>query len=91
MQAYGQKNEIGISEVSINMRQKTDDMRLVADLADAGQVRQAIEFSGTGSSRRDRVVDSRKSLASELPVQEGGMPRRRCRPPAGKDGRKQMT
>ena len=53
MQAYGAKSEIQISEVNINMRQKTDDMRLVADLADAGQIRQAIDVLG------DRVVQSK--------------------------------
>ena len=88
MQAYGQKNEIGISEVSINMRQKTDDMRLVADLADAGQVRQAIEVLG------DRVIQSKDRVETaakawlELPVDKRDAT---TLLPSGREGRAQAN
>src|SRR3546814_11530869 len=42
MQARAIQDQLPVSEVNINMRQKTEEMRLVADLADAGNVRGAI-------------------------------------------------
>src|SRR3546814_15038966 len=36
MQARAIQDQLPVSEVNINMRQKTEEMRLVADLADAG-------------------------------------------------------
>lgn len=50
------RDRLGLSEVNINMRQKTDDMRLVADLADAGNVRGAIAVLG------DRVIVSKDRI-----------------------------
>ena len=52
MQARAIQDQLPISEVNINMRQKTEEMRLVADLADAGNVRGAIAILG------DRVIES---------------------------------
>src|SRR3546814_14821734 len=52
MQARAIQDQLPVSEVNINMRQKTEEMRLVADLADAGNVRGAIAILG------DRVIDS---------------------------------
>ena len=52
MQARAIQDQLPVSEVNINMRQKTEEMRLVADLADAGDVRGAIAILG------DRVIES---------------------------------
>lgn len=52
MQARAIQDQLPVSEVNINMRQKTEEMRLVADLADAGNVRGAIAILG------DRVIES---------------------------------
>lgn len=52
MQARAIHDQLPVSEVNINMRQKTEEMRLVADLADAGNVRGAIAILG------DRVIES---------------------------------
>lgn len=52
MQARAIQDQLPVSEVNINMRQKTTEMRLVADLADAGNVRGAIAVLG------ERVVES---------------------------------
>lgn len=52
MQARAIQDQLPVSEVNINMRQKTEEMRLVADLADAGNVRGAIAILG------ERVVES---------------------------------
>src|SRR3546814_12831586 len=52
MQARAIQDQLPVSEVNINMRQKTEEMRLAADLADAGNVRGAIAILG------DRVIDS---------------------------------
>src|SRR3546814_13895732 len=52
MQARAIQDQLPVSEVNINMRQKTEEMRLVADLADAGNVRGAIALLA------DRVLDS---------------------------------
>jgi len=52
MQARAIQDQLPVSEVNINMRQKTEEMRLVADLADAGNVRGAIAVLG------DRVIES---------------------------------
>ena len=57
MQARAIHDQLPVSEVNINMRQKTEDMRLVADLADAGNVRAAISILG------DRVVVSKDRIA----------------------------
>lgn len=56
------RDRLGLSEVNINMRQKTDDMRLVADLADAGNVRGAIAVLGERViETEDRVGDAAKA------------------------------
>jgi len=57
MQASARSNGQQVSDVNLNMRQKTDDMRLVADLADAGNIRGAIDVMG------DRVVESNDRVA----------------------------
>lgn len=57
MQARAIQDQLPVSEVNINMRQKTEDMRLVADLADAGNVRGAIAILG------DRVIESKTRIA----------------------------
>src|SRR3546814_14535400 len=59
MQARAIQDQLPVSEVNINMRQKTEEMRLVADLADAGNVRGAIAILG------DRVIESDNRIRSE--------------------------
>src|SRR3546814_3920608 len=58
MQARAIQDQLPVSEVKINMRQKTEDMRLVADLADAGNVRGAIAILG------ERVIESKNRIAA---------------------------
>ncbi|MCW2393531.1 MobF family relaxase [Sphingobium sp. B11D3A] len=53
MQARRIKDEQGINEVNINMRQKTQAMQLVADLADRGNLLGAVSVLG------DRVVETK--------------------------------
>lgn len=57
MQARAIHDQLPVSEVTINMRQRTEDMRLVADLADAGNVRGAIAILG------ERVIESKNRIA----------------------------
>src|SRR3546814_18955706 len=52
MQARAIQDQRPCSDVNINMRQKTEEMRLVADLADVGNVRGALAVLG------ERVVES---------------------------------
>lgn len=52
MQARKVRDDLPLTNVNTNMRQQTPLMRAVADLADAGQVRAAIELLG------ERVVQS---------------------------------
>lgn len=52
MQARNIQDSLPVSQVNINMRQTNDKMRLVANLADAGNIRGAIEVLG------DRVIES---------------------------------
>lgn len=52
MQARSIQDSLPVSEVNINMRQTNHDMRLVANLADAGNIRGAMEVLG------DRVIES---------------------------------
>lgn len=56
MLARSIRDGLGFSEVNINMRQKNDTMRAVADLADAGNVRAAIQVMG------DRVVETQDRI-----------------------------
>src|SRR3546814_12432162 len=58
MQARAIQDQLPVSEVKINMRQKTEDMRLVADLADAGNVRGAIAILG------ERVIESKNHITA---------------------------
>src|SRR3546814_19328267 len=84
MQARAIQDQLPVSEVKINMRQKTEDMRLVADLADAGNVRGAIAILG------ERVIESKNRIAAAagawlaLPADE----RYKTTPlPSSRDGR----
>src|SRR3546814_15179079 len=53
MQARAIQDQLPVSEGKINMRQKSEDMRLVADLDDAGNVRGAVAILG------ERVIESK--------------------------------
>ncbi|MCO4091554.1 MAG: conjugative relaxase [Sphingorhabdus sp.] len=52
MQARSIQDSLPVSEVNINMRQTNHDMQLVANLADAGNIRGALDVLG------DRVIES---------------------------------
>lgn len=58
MQARTVRDDLPLNTVNTNMRQQTPLMRAVADLADAGQVRAAIELLG------DRVVQSNDRIGA---------------------------
>ena len=84
MQASAREKGAKVSEVNINMRQKTDDMRLVADLADAGNVRAAIDVMGS------RVIESKDRVADAAAAWMALSPAERDKTtllPSGREGR----
>ncbi len=84
MQARSIRDGLPISEVNINMRQKTEDMRLVADLADAGNVRGAIAILGERVvESEDRIGDAASAWLALSPEQRG----KTTLLPSSRDGR----
>lgn len=84
MQASAREKGANVSEVNINMRQRTDDMRLVADLADAGNVRAAIDVMGS------RVIESKDRIADAATAWLALSPAERDKTtllPSGREGR----
>ena len=57
MLARSIKDSLGFSEVNINMRQKNETMRAVSDLADAGNIRAAVQIMG------DRVIETKDRIS----------------------------
>lgn len=56
MLARSIKDSLGFSEVNINIRQKNETMRAVSDLADAGNIRAAVQIMG------DRVIETKDRI-----------------------------
>ncbi len=70
MLARSIKDSLGFSEVNINMRQKNETMRAVADLADAGNIRAAFEVLGDRViETKDRVGDAARAWLALTPEQ----------------------
>jgi hypothetical protein len=68
MQARTVRDELPLTTVNTNMRQQTPLMRAVADLADAGQVRAAIELLGERVVQSDdRVLDAAQAWLALVP------------------------
>ena len=88
MQARAIQDQLPVSEVNINMRQKTDDMRLVADLADAGNVRAAIAILGDRVVvSKDRITDAANAWLA-LPAEDR---EKTTLLPSSRDGRAQAN
>src|SRR3546814_8008804 len=66
MQARAIQDQLPVSEVNINMRQKTEETRLVADLAEAGNVRGAIAILGDRSEEHTTELQSLMRLSSAV-------------------------
>lgn len=84
MQAKAARDAIPVAQVNINMRQRTETMRAVADLADAGNVRAAIEVLG------ERVVESEDRVGAAAAAWLALDPEAREKTtllPAGREGR----
>lgn len=84
MQASARVTGKEVATVNINMRQKTDDMRLVADLADTGNIRGAIDVMG------DRVIESADRVESAAAAWLALSPTERDQTtllPSGREGR----
>ncbi|MBV1692718.1 conjugative relaxase [Novosphingobium sp. G106] len=68
MQARTVRDELPLTTVNTNMRQQTPLMRAVADLADLGQVRAAIELLGERVVQSDdRVLDAAQAWLALVP------------------------